>query len=305
MEITKWTPECGIPLYQYVKDRYRKNKYFTIENETQGKIIKAKIRLFENNKQVYQMLPKSKKYGKKLEQNNIISVYQNEPKEKNPEIEFNKRCSKIITMLSQYQLWEDLKTTIEIWQILGYKTNKYYQNNHFDIPYRITWGTTQENQKEYDRLFEQAKSEVQKILSALHLKKHQEFFMKKLSVIHKDTVTRSPYPAFYKHVNEPAYNNLNRFFQSEWFLIDSKIKKMTFHKGKEYKGITESILEEIKASMKNKIPYSVKGKNGYDVSFQYDPKSQKAWYSEEYKNCGNGHYYLALNDRYAIFYEDD
>lgn len=31
----------------------------------------------------------------------------------------------------------------------------------------------------------------------------------------------------------------------------------------------------------------------------------KAWYSEEYKNTGNGHYYLALDANHAIFREDD
>ena len=47
------------------------------------------------------------------------------------------------------------------------------------------------------------------------------------------------------------------------------------------------------------------GRSSYDVSFSYDPKLQHAWYSEEYKNCGNGHYYLALDETHALFYEDD
>lgn len=43
----------------------------------------------------------------------------------------------------------------------------------------------------------------------------------------------------------------------------------------------------------------------YDISFSYDPKSKKAWYSEEYKGCGNGHYYLAIDSSTALFYEND
>lgn len=43
----------------------------------------------------------------------------------------------------------------------------------------------------------------------------------------------------------------------------------------------------------------------YDVSFDYDPKKQKAWYSEEYRGCANGHYYLAIDENTAIFCEND
>ena len=30
-----------------------------------------------------------------------------------------------------------------------------------------------------------------------------------------------------------------------------------------------------------------------------------AWYSEEYKGCLNGHYYIALDEKHVWFYEDD
>ena len=43
----------------------------------------------------------------------------------------------------------------------------------------------------------------------------------------------------------------------------------------------------------------------YDVSVSYDPETKKAWYSEEYKDTGNGHYYLALNHSTAVFCEND
>ncbi len=43
----------------------------------------------------------------------------------------------------------------------------------------------------------------------------------------------------------------------------------------------------------------------YDISFNYNPELAKAWYSEEYRNCGNGHYYLALNHSTAVFCEND
>ena len=44
---------------------------------------------------------------------------------------------------------------------------------------------------------------------------------------------------------------------------------------------------------------------GYDVTFMYDAKENKAWYMEEYRNCGNGHYYMAIDADTALFVEDD
>lgn len=77
------------------------------------------------------------------------------------------------------------------------------------------------------------------------------------------------------------------------------IKKMNFGYN------NEAILEEIKQALKEKKEYSASGRNKYDISFNYSPEFNKAWYSEEYRNCGNGHYYLALNATHALFYEDD
>lgn len=42
----------------------------------------------------------------------------------------------------------------------------------------------------------------------------------------------------------------------------------------------------------------------YDISLSLDEKG-RAFYAEEYRNCGNGHYYLALDARHAIHVEDD
>jgi hypothetical protein len=78
-----------------------------------------------------------------------------------------------------------------------------------------------------------------------------------------------------------------------------KIKKMYFGKDKEY------LLEEIKEAMEKKIDYSCSGQTSYDVSFEYRAKENKACYSEEYRGMGNGHYYLALNWKYAVFWEDN
>lgn len=81
-----------------------------------------------------------------------------------------------------------------------------------------------------------------------------------------------------------------------------KLKAMRFTANKEE---NNHKLAQLSQAVKNKTPISLSGRTSYDVSCQYDPLAGKIWYSEEFKNCGNGHYYLALDDKTAMFYEDD
>ena len=91
-----------------------------------------------------------------------------------------------------------------------------------------------------------------------------------------------------------------------------KIKKMKFHKSPYLAYHTENVLKEIGNAIDTGVAYSSgRYRNGYDVSFDYKPASEskdgiaRAWYSEEYKDCGNGHYYLALNRTHALYWEKD
>ena len=82
-----------------------------------------------------------------------------------------------------------------------------------------------------------------------------------------------------------------------------KVKKMRFHNCREQ---NEAALQSIQKAMADKKTLHMDGRTGYDVSFEYAPeKGNKAWYSEEFKNCGNGHYYLAISPTHALFSEDD
>jgi len=87
-----------------------------------------------------------------------------------------------------------------------------------------------------------------------------------------------------------------------WYMINLKVKKMKFEKSAEY---NQAKLSEIKNALSKKEKLVLEGDNGYDVSFEYNPERNQAWYSEEYRGCGNGHYYLALGAEHAVFYEDD
>ncbi len=107
-----------------------------------------------------------------------------------------------------------------------------------------------------------------------------------------------------------GYNDKNEIYALSsilWYMVyPARIKKMYFGKNK-----NSEILLEIANALKNNVEMST-GNDGnsyngqsYDTTFSYNPKSKKAWYSEQYRNCGNGHYYLALNSTHALFYEDD
>ena len=63
--------------------------------------------------------------------------------------------------------------------------------------------------------------------------------------------------------------------------------------------------KELKAKIKVLAPFheAWRGRS-YDISMSIDTDG-RAFYSEEYRNCGNGHYFLLLDERHAIHVEDD
>lgn len=79
-----------------------------------------------------------------------------------------------------------------------------------------------------------------------------------------------------------------------------RLKSMNFGRNNRY------YKDQIKQALEDKRNYST-GRVivSYDNSFVYDAEKGKAWYSEEYRDCGNGHYYLALSENVAWFCEDD
>ena len=65
--------------------------------------------------------------------------------------------------------------------------------------------------------------------------------------------------------------------------------------------------EEVADCIKSGRSFHRRWTNGYDNSVEIanHDGEKLAWYSEEYRNCGNGHYYLMFDATHAIFYEDD
>ena len=85
-----------------------------------------------------------------------------------------------------------------------------------------------------------------------------------------------------------------------WELSRCELKSMYFG----YNNTEEK--EQIRKAISEHRQYTIpRIRTTYDVSFSYNPERNRAFYSEEYKDCGNGHYYLALNHSTAVFCEDD
>ena len=81
---------------------------------------------------------------------------------------------------------------------------------------------------------------------------------------------------------------------------DCRLKSMYFGKW-----VNSRIKEELKAAIESGAKYSISRTVSYDVTATYDPANCHGRYSEEYRGCGNGHYYLMLDHSTAVFYEDD
>lgn len=96
----------------------------------------------------------------------------------------------------------------------------------------------------------------------------------------------------------------NGFLNTEYIggISDAKLKNMSFGFSN-----TAKLKEEINAALKEKKDYSTGPHRGraYDHSFYYKAETSNAIYQEEYHGCGNGHYYYALDNRTAIYSEDD
>lgn len=85
-----------------------------------------------------------------------------------------------------------------------------------------------------------------------------------------------------------------------WELSRAELKTMYFGKR-----ANRDVKNTIKTVLKERRDYSCSERVGYDVIFDYKASVGHAWYAEQYRDCGNGHYYLALSENCAWFCEHD
>lgn len=91
-----------------------------------------------------------------------------------------------------------------------------------------------------------------------------------------------------------------------------RVKAMRFRREKWYNDQYRQQIVDAVASNKH---LRIDTRADYDVTFEFHPKGEvkdgvpnpfhRAYYSEEFRGMGNGHYYLAIDTRHALFMEDD
>ena len=100
------------------------------------------------------------------------------------------------------------------------------------------------------------------------------------------------------------FNDDVQWFGSECFLnlFSKRIKTMDFmsyDRDYQKRRLKEFIDKKEKLTYRWRKNYD----NHYEIRFDND--YARGWYSEEFKNCGNGHYYFLLDECHALFGEDD
>lgn len=230
----------------------------------------------------------------------------NHPRKKSESEVFDKSCEKILKYLNESGLWDSIRKEVVIYKALGYDyMKKLYKNFAYA-------GVSTSEQKDVDKDIEknlEAYTEIVKILKEKHVDEETIKFLEGFFRVRVDNDSVRYFQRAGLKVSTAFYNT--PVFSADVFVRDfewidrAKIKTMIFHKDRWNNGKTELIRQNIAEALKNKTYYECKGFNGYDVSFEYDPDKNKAWYSEEYVGCGNGHYYLALDSTHAIYYEKD
>ena len=118
-----------------------------------------------------------------------------------------------------------------------------------------------------------------------------------------DIMTDS-YELFYKEVYK---ENGKYSWVHGYQVFESFVRKTCWKSIAWCKWERERMSAEVADCIKNGREFSRRWENGYDNSVEIANRNGEklAWYSEEYRGCGNGHYYLMFDATHAIFYEDD
>jgi hypothetical protein len=99
--------------------------------------------------------------------------------------------------------------------------------------------------------------------------------------------------------------NINTENRYKTTTIKSNAPKQTW--GEDYYRYNQC-LQNIKNHLDNKENFSYYWESNYDVSVTgkvCEDGIYRAWFSLEFRGCGNGHYYLLVNENQAVFCADD
>jgi len=233
-----------------------------------------------------------------------MEYIQNEIEKEKSELEneWYNSIDKAIEILEKSGLWKDVLENLKIAKSIGYeKLKKAYEITNCDF--------VNNNEKaliELTNIFKQNGISLNEIENSNLIDKDKIIYYYKNNInayyLNKNRIIEK-----IKEIDNRLIENVNgiELYKSEilfYFVEPLKIKKMRFDNDKR---MNEFKLNQIKEALQNKQEIEICGKTSYDVRFHYKPIENKAWYDEEFRNQGNGHYYIALNEEYALFMEDD
>ena len=209
------------------------------------------------------------RYGRRYGIDYILQNYTLVP-EKDENSVWHKRIDRAIKAIEISGLWSDLVDYFKNLSLMNYmdkeEISRLYWERHSDIFHYNQKLTNTEHNRIFDQIF-------------------------------NSWVFKYPF-IVYQNANGYKFLNEDYIFEKS----EVKIKSMNFGS----KTANEEYKSQIKKHIEAETAYSItRVRTNYDVSFEYNPDKKKAWYSEEYKNCGNGHYYIALDHNTALFVEDD
>lgn len=228
-------------------------KFYCIKTST-GEKVRAGFWYDDPDHYVFVYAKGSSRYGWKIEKDVFLRDYS--PCKVSVAEQWEKRVRKIVSKLTETELWPDVRRFFEHLSQMSYEDLQAVR--------KIYWAVDREP---YDSL----KERIQDAMSAFS----------------------SKYPFLFSDSGDFDFD----FISDK---ADAKTKSMYFGKYD-----NAQMKEAIRQAFANKSKLSFRRQVNYDVSFEYDPERNAAWYSEEYRGCGNGHYYLALDSNTALFVEDD
>ena len=243
-------------------------KKIVVKDDLTGKDARA---VKENTETVFVFLPGKRRYGRRINQKIFCDYYSLKAKKQTDEnTTWHKRIKRAIKALTVSGLWPNILEILTNLDKMTYEDKKEIAE--------IYW--------KYNPKY--VRSDDSEEVKQLIIKDNQA----KVESLFGDYITKYPFI-----FTGNGYVDTDYF----WEMSEVKLKSMYFGKYQ-----NDRYKSRIKEALESKTSYSTgRVQVNYDNSFSYDAETNKAWYSEEYRNCGNGHYYLALDENTALFVEDD
>lgn len=215
------------------------------------------------------------------------------------------------------------KDTIFVYAPKSRKYGNYFSLENFVKNFDFEIKTEEEQQKSKTEQWHKRLKRAIKCLGKSGLWKNiKEIFNNLLTITYeeKEEITKEYWATDRYGKDKTEYNNFIAKIKAKHpFMIGTNDMGQEFVKTDYIYELSECILksmyfgkwhneqekETIKQRLADKQDYKTWARTNYDTSFEYVAEKNMAWYSEEYKNCGNGHYYLALDESTALFCEND